>query len=195
MKQVKAECRFKDLGCPKSITLHEKQRHEDTCPFNIALPCPFMCLREEEDLLEACTAEVTTKTILTHLTTAHRIEVMHSAYSKKTVLITLPNSALSLPYHKLDRIVLGSEGAYHVMISFLGSWEIAVALLDNKKTQRMVTIEIQREKDHMTMSKPTYGLQAEQLAIAVFQLTEDDIRHYIDAQKLRISIAVTTPRN
>jgi hypothetical protein len=79
------------------------------------------------------------------------------------------------------------------MISLLGVCEIAIALLDNKKIQRMVTIEIQKDKDRLTMSRPTYGLQATHLAIAVFQLSEDDIQHYLDAEKLRISIAVITP--
>lgn len=196
MKQVKIDCKFKDLGCPKHITLHEKRSHEAECVYNIGLPCPFMRLLEEEEVLQSCTAEVTTKTILAHLTTVHQVEVMHCAYSKKTVVVTMPNSIASLSFVKLDRVVLGSEGAYHVMISFLlGSLEIAVALLDNKKTQRMVTMEIQRDKDRLTMSRPTYGLQGDHLAVAVFQLSEDDIQHYIDVKKLRVSIAVTTPRN
>lgn len=195
MKLVKIECRYKPQGCTQIVSLYKKKSHEEKCTFNIVLPCPFMYLREEEEILESCSDEVTTKTILSHLTKTHHVSVLHSSHSKKSIIINLPEAYTGFPPSKLDRIITGPEGPYLVTISFLGGCELAIALLDNKKTQRLVTIELTKAKDRMTMSRPTYGLQADYLSVAYFQLTFEDLCDFADADKLHISISVTTSRN
>lgn len=184
MKLIDTECRFKPQGCPQTMPLHAKRSHEVNCPFNIALLCPFMYLYEEG--LEPCNDEVTTKTILTHFTDCHHVPIR----SFSRISLRFDTSGFVFPM-KFDSIFKGAEETYYVMVLFEEGCSIMVVLLDNKKTQRVVTVALKQENDVLVMSRPTYGLQADNLSKACFELTADEVFHFDHPLSLDISVTAS----
>ena len=87
MKLVTAECRFRSHGCKVVLKLNEKSKHEETCKYNIDLPCPFMPNDDSDfEIFQVCQHPVTTKSIISHLKNDHKVESVTSRTT--TTLIT-----------------------------------------------------------------------------------------------------------
>lgn len=193
MRRAMVDCRFKSEGCKEVIPLTEKRQHENTCSFNQAIRCPFMKLDEDDDffddLLEPCDAEVTTKSILHHLTTDHLVEVI--AIKRTARLILDERVIYSEPILKLDRVFSSPDVSFHVMLANTNdTFDFVVSVLDHKIQQRIVSLELRKGLDRCLMVKPTYGVRGKTHPCCVFQFSDQELNAYVENGRLEVSITV-----
>lgn len=193
MRKVMVDCRFRTEGCKETTTLAEKRAHEAVCPFNQSIKCPFMRLDEDDDffdeVLEPCEAEVTTKSILAHMTNHHHVEAVSI---KRTAKIVLDQRVLySEPVMKIDRVYVSPEVVFHVMLANTNETiDFVVSILDHKIHQRVVNLEIRKGIDRCLMAKPTYGVKGKSHPCCVFQFSEHELLAYADSGKVEVCITI-----